>query len=396
MSPRYSDERLDPIDRDRDRERYRDQAPSERTRIDDDSKKKRRNDSDTDDERDSKRKKKKDKKRETSSERAARKALKKAEKKKLREELQQQNEAQVARQMAASLGYSSTENPFGDNLLHQKFIWVKKREAEVEKGMTAQERARLDARKKEETQMELEKLKRRRAEREIDMQLREQEQLRLQRERDQAALGDWETREDNFHLHQAKVRAQIRIKEGRAKPIDILAMNVSIATDTDIAKEFDAIGLEMDTDEPYKIFENLTLPEIEELYKDIQLYLALEHDAMNKSFWEAMIVVCDDELSRSRRALAGPRPSTSVEMEHEITAMLSGKTYAQLQTTQAQVERRLTGEDGPVDIEFWEAVLKALIVWKAKARLRDTHKFMITKRLEQLKAKAAEEAEEGG
>lgn len=48
----------------------------------------------------------------------------------------------------------------------------------------------------------------------------------MQREQDRAALGDWEAKEDEFHLNQAKVRAQIRIKEGRARAIDILAMNL--------------------------------------------------------------------------------------------------------------------------------------------------------------------------
>ncbi|KAJ3114867.1 hypothetical protein HDU96_001528 [Phlyctochytrium bullatum] len=286
--------------------------------------------------------------------------------------------------MAADLGYSNAENPFGDSHLNQKFVWVKKREQESKKGLTALERAALEAKKKEDVQTELEKLKKRRAEREIDMQLREQEQARLQREKDRAALGDWEKREDDFHLHQAKVRAQIRIKEGRAKPIDVLAMNISIATDTDIAKEFDAMGLEMDTEEPYLIFQNLSLAEVEELHKDIQLYLSLEHDPSNRTFWEAMLVVWQR-----------PNP-TAVAMEQEITDMLSGKSYEQLKTTQVQVEKRLTGEDGPVDVEFWEAVLKALIVWKAKARLRDMHKFMLSRRLNQLKARSNESTHDTG
>jgi hypothetical protein len=50
------------------------------------------------------------------------------------------------------------------------------------------------------------------------------------------------SREDTFHLSQAKQRALIRIQSGRARPIDILAMNVSLATDSTVAEQFDASG----------------------------------------------------------------------------------------------------------------------------------------------------------
>ncbi|KAJ3332636.1 hypothetical protein HDU76_013591 [Blyttiomyces sp. JEL0837] len=109
-----------------------------------------------------------------------------------------------------------------------------------------------------------------------------------------------------------------------------------------------------------------------------------------------MLIVCDDELA-THRALAagGGRKSRAAEaVEEEITNMLSGKTYEQLVKIQGQVERRLAGDDGPVDVEFWEAVMKALVVWRAKARLRDMHKFLLKKRLEHLKTRAAEEADE--
>jgi hypothetical protein len=68
---------------------------------------------------------------------------------------------------------------------------------------------------------------------------------------DAAALGDWEQKEDAFHLEQAKRRAEIRIKEGRSKPIDILALNMKLANDP----EPEDNGLEICPDEPYSIFQ---------------------------------------------------------------------------------------------------------------------------------------------
>lgn len=340
-------------------------------------------------------KKEKKKKRETSEERRARKAERKAEKKQLKEDLKAQKESQIAAQMSASLGYSNSENPFGDSNLSSKFVWLKKREKESKEGLGMAERIRRDVSRREEIESELDKLKKRRAEREEEQQLREQEQLRLQREQDRLALGDWEAKENEFHLQQAKTRAQIRIKEGRAKPIDILAMNLSLASDSKIAEEFDALGLEMGIEEPYLIFRNLTLEEVEELHKDIQLYLSLEMDERNHKFWEAMIVVCDDELAKHRSAAAGSAPTgVNQSVAEEIEGMFANKSHEQLNILQKQIENKLSS-GGPVDVEYWETAIKALIVWKAKAKLRDMHSFLLQKRLERLREKRQDEVPSG-
>ncbi|KAJ3083751.1 hypothetical protein BCR33DRAFT_766960 [Rhizoclosmatium globosum] len=329
------------------------------------------------------------------AERDRKRAKRKEDKALLKQELQVQKEAQIAEQMAAQLGYSNADNPFGDTKLHSKFVWVKKREKEMKDGVSTEDRLRRDQEKRGEVETELERLKALRNQRELDLQLREQEQARLRREQDREALGDWERREDVFHWQQAKTRAKIRISEGRAKPIDLLAINVSLATDTELAQEFNALGYEMDTDEPYLIFNNLNLDEVQDLHKDILLYRELETNPENKPFWESLLIVCDDELrrlERQRDELRGVRGRMSkheIGVQEDITAMLSNKTYAQLQTIQGQVERRLSGESGPVDVEFWEAVLKALVVWKAKARLRDMHKGFLEVRLKSLKEQAA-------
>lgn len=54
-------------------------------------------------------------------------------------------------------------------------------------------------------------------------------------------------------MEQAKKRAEIRIREGRAKPIDILAMNMRLANEADKVEE--EVDLEVDLDEPYTIFD---------------------------------------------------------------------------------------------------------------------------------------------
>ncbi len=43
-------------------------------------------------------------------------------------------------------------------------------------------------------------------------------------------------------------------------------------------------------------------------------------------------------------------------------------------------------------MEYWETLLKALVVYKAKAKLREMHQIVLRQRLEQLRAKQREEA----
>src|SRR3954454_8239750 len=142
-------------------------------------------------------------------------------------------------------------------------------------------------------------------------------------------MGDWRAKEEEFHLEQAKKRAEIRIKEGRAKPIDILAMNLRLANESDKLDDDDEqdVELEIDMDEPYTIFDNLTGDEVKELYGDIQMYLQLEKIEENLQFWRAMIVVAEDAVAKIERDQARIAAGGVAEpVNQHIVQLLSNKT----------------------------------------------------------------------
>ncbi|CAG8448022.1 11828_t:CDS:10 [Ambispora gerdemannii] len=314
------------------------------------------------------------------------KSRKKKEKKAKRDHLKHEEEKQSFIEMSV---YSDANNPFNDMNLGQKFEWVKKKERDKKMGISTEEAMKLERDRKEETKLELEKLTKRRAEREIERQLREEEQARKQREAEAVLLGDWASKEDEFHLEQANRRAEIRIKENRAKPIDILAINLRLADEGDDVDD----SLEIDVDEPYTIFENLNLQEVEELHQDIQLYLNLERNPDNLDFWRAMIVVCDDKLSELR-AEAEPSNNTNnviAPIKNDLDKIFAGKTYDQLRDLQVRIQEKLTGGEA-VDVEYWELQLKLSTVWKAKAKLKAMHEIVLQKRLAQLRRKQRQEA----
>lgn len=80
----------------------------------------------------------------------------------------------------------------------------------------------------------------------------------------------WEDQEDKFHLEQAKLRSRIRIQDGRAKPIDLLAKYASSA----VEGAEDLSGVEMH--EPYTYLNGLTMRDLEDLLEDIKVYMELE------------------------------------------------------------------------------------------------------------------------
>lgn len=379
--------------RDRDRERDRDHASSSHSR----------HDRDRDHHRD-----RSSKRRETSQERRIRKAAKRSEKLKQLEEsfLDEEEEGAAQRTAVAELMmYSAEDNPFNDANLGQKFKWGKKEEKERKQGLSREEAEKRDAQRRQEAMAEVEKLNAKRAEREKQAALREEEEARMARLAESAQMASWVAKEDDFHLEQAQRRAVIRVKENRAKPIDLLSINLKWADPNIIAEQEnkqddddDEAGLEIDLDEPYTIFEDLTLEETEELHQDIQMYLELEKNDSHRDFWRSMLIVCDDKLEelkeeqdRGKGGAAAVNVRQDPEERGRINTMLESKSTEELQQLQDQVRAKLASGE-PVDVEYWERVLKSIVVWRAKARLRDMHEAVLSNRLEYLRRKQRGEA----
>ncbi|KAG6880421.1 hypothetical protein C0992_000023 [Termitomyces sp. T32_za158] len=333
---------------------------------------------DRDRSRDTERKNKK-RKRDKSEERRVRKA----EKKRIKEE-------EEARQVAELSVYSATDNPFHDVNLGQQFRWHKKNEKERKQGISPAEAQRRDVIRRQEAKEELERLNRRRAEREVEQRLREEEELRNQRLQESAQMSEWLSKEGGFQLDQERRRAAIRIKEKRAKAIDFLALNlkyVNPIVDGEENVEYEDAGLEIDLDEPYNIFDNLTVPQVEELHSDIERYLSLEESEVNLDFWT---VICKDRLEMLQ-ANQHMGVEAAAAVESDIAALLSGKTYDDLTSLQRQVQNKLTSGE-PVDTDYWEGLLKKLLVYKAKAKLKSLHEVVVRNRLEQLRKRQRDEA----
>ncbi|KAI0719506.1 mid region of cactin-domain-containing protein [Cerioporus squamosus] len=394
-----------PDRRDRGRYRSRSRSPRERSRDRDRRKDSRKYDDDDDDRRhrdrrrsgsrdkseDRKSRRRRDRSASSERERKKRKREKSEERKARKAEKKRAKEEEEARRVAELSVYSATDNPFHDVNLDQQFRWHKKNEKERKQGLSLAEAQRRDAIRKQEAKEELERLNRRRAEREAEQRLREEEELRMQRMAESVQMADWMAKEEDFQLEQERTRAIIRIKEKRAKAIDFLALNLRYVNplddeDDELSKE----GLEIDLDEPYNIVDSLTPQQVEELHDDIERYLQLEQTEIAIEFWTNMMVVTKDALERIKASQRmGAEAAAAVEAD--ITALLRGKSYEHLVQLQRQIQAKLSSGE-PIDVEYWEGLLKKLLVWKAKAKLRTLHEVVVRNRLEQLRKRQRDEA----
>lgn len=279
------------------------------------------------------------------------------------------------------LGYTNGDNPFGDEHLLDTFVWTKKMEREGMKDLSVDEIQKMHRGKMFQNKAELEKVKNRRLEREREWDEREKDREMQQREKEIEYFAAWEKQEDGFHLNQAKLRSEIRIKDGRAKPIDLLAKYISA--------EDDELAVEMH--EPYTYLYGLTIQDLEDLLEDIKVYLELE-EGKNAHYWRDIITVTGDELDKLRKLelggkqdlLSDRRSGINSAVSSEISDLFKGKSTNQLKLLEKSIKDKLSGGEG-IDVGYWESLLQQLKAHKARTRLRERHQDVLRQKLHTLK-----------
>ncbi len=111
------------------------------------------------------------------------------------------------------------------------------------------------------------------------------EQTRRNQLQEAEQMQQWVSQEDQFVLKQAKKKAEIRVKEGRAKPIDWLTVTLRVIDPTRDILDEDASDGEVDVVDPDGVFEGLSETQLLELERDIGTYVTLETNPSNQDFW---------------------------------------------------------------------------------------------------------------
>lgn len=103
-----------------------------------------------------------------------------------------------------------------------------------------------------------------------------------------------------------------------------------------------------------------------------------------------MKIYCKDKRKQYRANDREGRAMNSVSSD--VDRLLGPKSYEDLETLETQINRKLDSNE-PIDTDYWESLLKSLLVWKAKARLKKIYQAVIESRLTALKTQQAAEAD---
>ncbi|KAL6562591.1 hypothetical protein OROGR_003598 [Orobanche gracilis] len=288
------------------------------------------------------------------------------------------------------LGKKAVKKAIKSAKLNEGFVWRKKIVRDVSQGVMPLS-VKAEKKRRRERMAEIEKVKRRREERVIQKSKHEDDMALLARER--SAADGWEKKEQEFQFHQSQLKSQIRIREGRMKPIDMFRKLLISSDDMDI---------EININQPCAVFKGLTVEEMEELHDAIKL--CLDFDRAHIQYWEALLVVCDWELTQSRKKDAlvdqaqqqlrggheripsyllvqdrGLHPS----VEPDVEDLLQAKTYGELAKFQTHIESEMRSGTAKV-VEYWEVVLQRLHIFKAIACLNEFHAQLLRKHLVRL------------
>ncbi|KKZ61044.1 hypothetical protein EMCG_00622 [[Emmonsia] crescens] len=216
------------------------------------------------------------------------------------------------------------------------------------------------------------------------------EQTQLNQLQEDEKMREWVAQEDDFVLKQAKKKAEIRVKEGRAKPIDWLTITLRVIDPTRDPLDDEIADSELDLIDPDGVFEGLSPDQLRDLEADIDTFLTLEKHPKNRDFWKTMKIVCGDRRQKSQAS--GPEGRAMNSVADDINRLLSPKSYEELGTLETQIRRKLDSKD-PIDTDYWEQLLRSLTVWKARSKLKKVYQAVIDGRINGLRKQQREEAE---
>ncbi|CAK7564140.1 MAG: hypothetical protein SEPTF4163_002024 [Sporothrix epigloea] len=200
--------------------------------------------------------------------------------------------------------------------------------------------------------------------------------------------------EDSFVLKQSKSKADIRVRERRAKPIDLLAFHMRFFDEDHDTFE----DKETDADIVYPLPEAVIRAAadggddaaLNELESDIKSFRTLEKNKANRQYWQAVLVLC--RMAREENLLARHgggdlQAAASNVVLTDVDQILHTKTLRQLEEMETKIEAKLRSDE-TMETDHWQQMLKRLHVWKARAELVQFNEAANAKRAT-LQAKAA-------
>ena len=215
------------------------------------------------------------------------------------------------------------------------------------------------------------------------------EYARRNQDQENAQMQEWVSKEDEFVLKQSKKKAKIRVRDGRAKPIDWLVVVLTVTDDERDLLADDDDESEVDVVDPEVVIEEVPPDDLHEMEREIDHYIILEKDDTNCVYWKALKTVCK---SRRQQLTASESRGRGIgSISEDVEKLLGPKSLDQLRGLERAVNDKLQSNE-PIDEEYWEQLLDNIEVYKAKAHLKEFYRVVVESRLRKLKRQQIEEA----
>jgi len=294
-----------------------------------------------------------------------------------------------------------------DNV-HKPFIWRKKYE-ELGVKIDEKEIEAENRRKAEENKIELEKIKERQRRRELEYQQKLSDGEFLQRQKEAEQHEHWEQQEDDFVLKQHRHRSKIRIRDGRAKPIDLLAHYIDIfGAKADDTKQDSAYLQEEKIDlsdspvellNPCDWFNGLRQSDLEALEPDIKIYMNADCD-QNQQYWKDLLEITRNELSKLQAAkVQADMKSTAAASDinsavlTDVMSLFEGKSIKELDDLEREMSDIVNDDNPSVDVSFYQSAISRLCAYRAKMRLTLNHKKNLKRQKDKILEKQTEKSQ---
>ncbi|KAK3110274.1 hypothetical protein LTR53_015599, partial [Teratosphaeriaceae sp. CCFEE 6253] len=190
----------------------------------------------------------------------------------------------------------------------------------------------------------------------------------------------WVADEDRFVLQQAKKKAVLRVKGGRASPLDWLAVTLCVIEPGRNLVEDEADLESIDLRAPESVLEKLGEDELKELEKGVDGYEVLEGTRQEREYWQTMKTVCSDRRKTLRASSSDTSARGLSSVAGDLDKLLGPKSLPELEKLEKQIKTKLASDE-PVDTDYWEHLLSSLLTYKAKARLRKVTERIVEARL---------------
>lgn len=102
-----------------------------------------------------------------------------------------------------------------------------------------------------------------------------------------------------------------------------------------------------------------------------------------------MKIICNDRRQALSRKAPAARGISSVSAD--LDRMLGPKSYEQLEALEKQIRQKLRSDE-QIDFDYWEELLKNLLIYKAKAKLRKVSQSVVQARLDGLRKQQEQDA----